>query len=100
MLAPGATLEASVADRVPAAIRVFDGEGRDLTRLLSAALREASFIRTLASWTRAVGPLPTGTYRVQAVAPDGRRASREVRLTAGAHESVELELGGSGSSDR
>ena len=92
----GARLRVSLVDAqgepVPAIVRVLDSKERSFESLQSPHDFEV-FVQTgHRSNGRVVGPLPPGRYTVEARTPDGRAASRKVKLDAGENGELVLRL--------
>lgn len=89
----GAVLEVTVRSAdAPPSIRLFAGDGSEVSRLLSPTRQRASFSAVLDFGSRVFGPLPPGSYSVVASTPDGRSATQQVTLTADETLALELRL--------
>ncbi len=98
ILGPGTLIEASAKlDGVAVAnatIQIFDSEGRDLTRRIGLTDTQQLYTGDTFSMTsRVLGPFPPGNYVLKAATPDGRTATRRVRLRGTkAKQKVSLKL--------
>ena len=110
-LAPGEyTITARTASQASAGgtpVRIRSGEASETTVVVDAGTVEQGpamngmlglaqimerYNGGLGSAVQRVGPLPPGTYRVQAIAEDGRSAERPVTLSGKAERKVKLRL--------
>jgi hypothetical protein len=97
VLEEGSMLKVSLEDRegnpIRAAVSVVDANGRQVNGMLSMQdLLEAFQHGTYTSTEHRVGPLPEGSYRVVAVADDGKHAEKPVTLSGSGERALKLRL--------
>ena len=96
VLGPAAVLRISVEDgegaAVRATVRVFDGAGREVGSMLGSEAMEVLFSEGFSSTEQRVGPVPPGSYRVEATAPSGETARKSVSLHGQEQRRVRLRL--------
>ena len=86
---PGSFLVVSLLDEgepVRARLRVEDEDGRVVSGLYAASAIEALVSEGFSSKEQRIGPLAPGTYRLVAVAPDGKDAKKTVEIKPGQEE--------------
>jgi hypothetical protein len=77
---------------VPSLISVRDADGREMNGMLGLTQIMERMTGGLGRTAQRVGPLPPGTYKVRAVAEDGRSTERPVSLTGRPERKVKLRL--------
>ncbi len=85
-------LEEGIGEPLRASVSVLDDQGRQVNGLLSMAELMGAFRDGFSSTEQRVGPLPPGSYRVTAHAPDGREATKPVTLRPGSERRLKLRL--------
>jgi Carboxypeptidase regulatory-like domain len=92
----GSMLLVTVVDKTEAEVRarisVLDGDGNEMSGLLSLREIMAQFGDGFSAKVQRVGPLPPGKYRVSASLDDGRKAYKNVNLGGRAERKIKLRL--------
>jgi len=93
---PGTMLLVTLTDKtgsdIPSRVSVMDSKDREMNGMLGLAKIMERYSGGLNNTVQQVGPLPPGSYKVRAVAEDGRSTVRPVNLTGQAERKVKLRL--------
>ncbi len=96
VVGPGTMLIVTLVDKTGANIRarvsVLDEDGHDLNGMLGLTEIMERYSGGLDSTAQRIGPLPPGSYKVRAVAEDGRSTQRPVRLKGQEERKLKLRL--------
>lgn len=93
---PGTILLVSLEDKsgadLPSRVSVLDANHREMNGMLGLEEIMQRYSGGLDDAAQRVGPLPPGTYRVEAIAADGRSASKQVTLSGQDERKLKLRL--------
>jgi len=85
-------MEDEQGNALRAVLRVWDDAGREVSGLASVRDMERAVMEGFSTREQRIGPLPAGRYRVEAVAEDGARAAKPVKLSGQAERRLRLRL--------
>jgi hypothetical protein len=93
---PAAWLEVRLGNEVghpiEGSLRLFDAEGRAFDPVRPALDGLGAWIDRLTDDPHSLGPLPPGTWRIEARTPSGRTALTSVTLLGGEHQRIALKI--------